>query len=285
MRTLNGTLASAWILRLGAVGSLLLASVFAAGCNDSVVVDGTTPPEELPVDCPAEPPQEGTPCNEAVPGCGYPDGDCGYSYYCSNGTWAYTYECLDGCPGTMPTEGDDCESLTTQCTYETEDVPCGPDGGIVHFQCTEQGWTALGPRCQPEPECPDQLPTAGYDCTGWDYAYFCSYEVLTGCGIKTAVASCYQDGTSLWDVDLESCPSCADMPSIASCAAAPECRWLVPGCDQPPAFEAGCFPAADCAPDSCGAGEACAETSYDPCWDSECNACAAPAQVCLPVEG
>ena len=42
---------------------------------------------------------------------------------------------------------------------------------------------------------------------------------------------------------------------------------------------------ADCTADSCGQGYVCTEVSVDPCWNSNCDACSAPASVCDAANG
>ncbi len=75
---------------------------------------------------------------------------------------------------------------------------------------------------------------------------------------------------------------CADHTDVEPCTEDQRCRWLVPGCTEPELPAPGCFPAEDCKDSSvCTEGRTCQERIYNPCWNSNCLACGASAQVCL----
>lgn len=212
------------------------------------------------------------------------------------GDWCGGYSCVDGkwepnptfapcgpaCPEAKPAEGSNCAEDGQTCSYPGEVFDCGPsEPGEVELRCVGGAWTTMAKRCQPPLECPDELPVAGTDCSGWDMAYHCAYSAESGCGPTHAVAAC--DG-SVWSVEAtQSCEDCSDLGDPASCSASPACRWLVPGCGEAPLGEAGCYPKEDCTETSCGEGEACSKVTHDPCWNSSCEACGADAMICEPA--
>jgi hypothetical protein len=117
--------------------------------------------------------------------------------------------------------------------------------------------------------------------------------VDTACGVVTAAAECvsFDEGvTYFFDITAPTCtppePDCAAYANSGLCAADTTCRWLVPGCGEglEIAFAAGCYPVADCVVDGCGTDQTCAPIVYNPCFNSECAACGAEADVCLPID-
>src|SRR5690606_11218742 len=81
------------------------------------------------------------------------------------------------------------------------------------------------------------------------------------------------------------CQPCALRFDAESCEGDATCRWLTPGCNLDPRDTfglPGCYPLDDCLDDplQCEAGKVCDRVSYDPCWNSTCNACAAEAWIC-----
>lgn len=213
------------------------------------------------------------------------DGWCPPAWSCVDGEWVDTAGACPQptCPMNRPGDGESCELIGQSCFYE-ELVDCGGGGGTVTATCTEEGWQTAWPRCQPPLECPTELPEAGTDCTGWDYAYYCQFAVQKSCGEVYAVAACnYVDGGMLWDVQIpQNCGGCADHVGADGCEADGACRWLVPGCSENPLPTAGCFPKDDCTTTGCTDAQVCATVTVDPCWDSLCEACGASASVCLP---
>lgn len=256
---------------VGALGACANDVTFGAEDDDDVVGDGT---------CLTPPPPA--------------DGWCPPAWTCVNGQWIDTAgACPDpACPSFEPADGETCPQEGQTCQYDyDEEYPCGDEewGYTVTVECFDGAWTHISNYCQPEPECPDEAPVAGTDCTGWDEAYFCGYEVETSCGAVWLDAYCeWSEGGQLWNVVLYDPPVCQDGCSAyggeAGCAADTSCRWLVPGCETggPNALtEAGCYPAEDCSADSCGAGQTCQTVSYDPCHNQACDSCAAEGAVCL----
>ncbi len=254
---------------------VLAASGWAAGCTPSVVNDNDDDHDPIPTpgECDAPPP----------PASGW----CPPSWACLDGEWVDTAgACPDPCPVDRPWDGDPCDAIGAQCSYDEPMWDCtGEEEGTstVTLQCTEQGWSTVGYRCMPEPICPDAVPVSGGDCSDWMEAYFCSYQVETSCGQQSAWAECWwEEGDQwLWHVELsEPCDSCEGIADAGTCAANSACRWLEPGCDEP-AVSAGCYPADDCTEGSCGDGQTCTTASYDPCWNAACDACGAEALLCL----
>lgn len=212
--------------------------------------------------------------------------DCPQTWVCIDGEWMDTAgACPDPCPPSQPADGETCPYPGTSCDYDDE-FDCG-GGGTVTSTCTEEGWVSMTLFCQPEPECPDELPLNGAGCDGWDFAYYCAYDVETSCGIVQASASCdFVEAGPTWSVQLlDGCPSCDAHFTAETCDANPACQWLEPGCGDPALAIAGCFPAEPCTADSCDEGETCIGVVIDPCWKTLCNACGEERDVCEPVEG
>lgn len=205
-------------------------------------------------------------------------------WMCAHGEWVYLGDGPCGaCPPAMPNSGDPCDSLGISCPYESQQTECGPPGGQVTFQCTDSGWAQLGQRCTLPAECPAQKPDNGTDCSDWPNAVTCLYSVETACGPTAVYASCVPSGepSLAWFSELpeQVCP-CHELTTAEACGAS-QCRWLEPGCGDDPPVQAGCYDFADCVPNNCDAGAECVTVSTDPCWDTLCNACDAPAAVCL----
>ena len=77
-------------------------------------------------------------------------------------------------------------------------------------------------------------------------------------------------------------PLGGDDPSGMIASASRECRTTYPGCEGA-SFAPGCY--MDCADDAgCDADYRCTTVSSHPCWGLDCEACAADARICLPVE-
>jgi hypothetical protein len=219
-----------------------------------------------------------TGCSEPAPPA---TGTCPPSWQCIDGEWMDTAgACPDPCPSSSPAPGSSCNVIGQTCSYEEwVDEPCGDEGmDWVDYTCTGDGWARMINYCQPEPECPDEMPIDGSDCSGWYDAYACRYQVDTACGTKMAWGHC--DGV-IWHFELdESCPTCGELQDSAACEADPACRWLEPGCGEPALSQAGCFPLEDCT-DACGEGQTCTTVWTNPCWNSLCDACGAETNVCL----
>lgn len=213
-------------------------------------------------------------------------GSCGQQHVCIDGEWVEEegdFFCAP-CPQHQPSDGAACEILDQACEYE-EEIGCDYEPTIVTARCTEDGWFTAYGNCQPEPECPESLPTAGTDCSSWPYAYWCSYPTNCGSDVQMHCESTAEG--QVWVVDsAPSCEgSCSDAGDSASCGLFAGCQWLEPGCSdltQSP-IAAGCYPLDDCttAPASCGPEEQCSAFIYDPCFGQKCDACGAEYSLCV----
>lgn len=275
-------------VRAAFVVTVSMAASGAAGCYST-----SNPPP--PGECPGAQPISGEPCT-AGSDCSFSD-ECGNEVIatCVDDFWQveWTGTCNPPppeCPAALPLEGEPCDE-PAECFYTDA---CGND---INASCDGFEFTVSEPieSCNPPPPCPLELPDEGSACelTPGGVPEGCSYEVETPCGVVTASAECVSpDGgtTYVFDVTAPACtppePDCAAYTNAGLCGADTTCRWLVPGCGEGPeiAFAAGCYPIADCALDGCAAGETCAPVVYNPCFNSECAACGAEADVCLPSE-
>jgi hypothetical protein len=236
-----------------------------AACDVQVTVDD----EE---DCGPQPPSEGW---------------CPPQWECVDGEWLdLGGMCPDpACPETKPTDGDPCERLGQSCSY-SEEIPCGPFSEVT-ATCTDTGWVSLTNYCQPEPTCPKTMPEVGSDCSDWEYPYYCPYEVACDELASVSLSCDYTTPTPTWKIDGDTpvCGSCDAAADPMSCAANLGCEWRAPGCaseGEVPIAE-GCYPAIDCLnAESCpDVGQQCQIFIMDPCFDSECDACAQPVGVCV----
>lgn len=256
-------------LRLLPLG-FALASLFAMGCQNKVSVDPDPDPNPDPECTEPEP--------EVPPGSWCPP-----SYQCIGGEWVDTGgDCPEpACPQTKPATGDDCAMIGQSCYYE-EDIECGPIEQVQAI-CTDAGWQLMSNYCQPEPICPDEMPVPGTDCTGWYDAFFCLYSVQTPCGEQMANITCQPiDSGNVWTLEMSvSCGACDSYGTEAQCGADPACQWLTPGCDGNP-VATGCYPVQGCDVIPCADTEVCVAQSYDPCYGSDCGACAASYFTCVP---
>lgn len=241
-------------------------------------------------------------CGPSVSGAGTGDGGSGGTGDCTtpkpvSGGWCPpAWQCVDGdwvdmggacpdpCPASAPSDGASCPYEGLTCDYEGDVFDCG-EGGSIHATCTADGWVTAVTYCQPEPECPDALPLDGTSCEGWDFAYYCAYDIEGPACASTATAFCdFTEAGAIWNVQvMEECASCGELPSAEACEAHAACQWLVPGCGEPALDAAGCHPIEPCTAGSCGEGEACATVVIDPCWNSPCDACGAEQNVCQPI--
>lgn len=258
------------------VAAGLVVSGIVVGCGSTISDDGETQPD--PEDCgplPAEP-------------------GCGEQWECMDGEWVRFDNiqpdfCVP-CPEVAPANGSACDAIGMQCAYDEE---YGCDEGPTTFtaECTDEGWLILYPRCLPEPICPEDKPTVGTDCTGWDEAYYCSYDVacdeLGNVGMHCELGG--EMPTWVLDSGSETCSqtACAAASTAADCAGFDGCQWLEPGCatEEQQAITAGCYPTQDClVTDACGPEEICSAYVYNPCFEQPCDACGGEYSVCTPAE-
>jgi hypothetical protein len=177
------------------------------------------------------------------------------------------------CPAAQPAAGSPCSVEGQLCPYRGS----GCDGGGT-MRCSGAAWATV-PVSPPACVCPPVLPVHGSACDP------CCPEPCPfndgGCG---PVALCSAAGT--WNVEMPNCPAvaCSVHANPQACAGLPWCRWLVPACGgDPPAFTEGCFDATDCTPGAlCPSGQSCVAVDTNPCWDSNCAACAgSKAAICV----
>lgn len=201
----------------------------------------------------------------------------------------------ESCPTVQPTGGDFCNVTGLSCDYDD-----GCNG--ITYTCEDAAWVAspIG-TCNPPPaECPATAPEVGTLCneepgTFDGYPSYCTYDVSTPCGEQPAVLGCQQSPISLeYEWVIVEAPSCEAEPSqcqayasSALCEADVGCSWRVPGCGDElgaPAVPTGCYPSADCEVSGCGDWGTCTNVTFDPCWNSLCDACGAETNVCIPNE-
>jgi hypothetical protein len=254
-----------------------------SGCGSSVVTGSGGG------DCPAAMPGAGTDCSGETLQCGYGEDECGspIEFTCSGGKWAQsgpTVSCNPpppDCPAATPAQGSSCPIPGMACTYP------GTGGCVFEVQAscdanlTWQVSEIMSP-CNP-PGCPAEIPTQGEPCVPpWEGT--CTYTVDTGCGPLPETAICENGQWSLSTTICNPPPPdyCYSLTTATDCAAQTFCRWLVPGCGDPPLPQAGCFPTYDCATTSdCGVGQTCQEVVINPCYNLPCDACGANVHLCL----
>lgn len=214
-----------------------------------------------------------------------------------SGSWCPPiYECVDGewvvdgsagdcpepaCPKSQPDTGDSCQKIGQKCSYWLEE-PCGAGTSEYVSTCTETGWMTAYNICQPEPTCPKEMPLEGSDCSGWDYPYFCQYDVACLDVISSVSMSCdYATTPPTWRVDSPAfCPGCEIIGDAPSCLGTEGCQWLVPGCGEGLQVIEGCYPMTDCLQSGCSGGDVCTPYEHNPCWNALCDSCNAPIGFC-----
>lgn len=274
------------------VTASLSAIAAAAGCGSEII---TNPP---PPDCPEQQPAYDSDCDNEGDSCSYGPDECGNEVIatCTDGAWDVQYEGTCNppppeCPEAEPAHGEACDEWNS-CTYYDE---CGSS---YEATCDGATWDVGIPdeSCNPPAPCPVEMPADRSPCYVDDFGYEeCSYEARTACGVQTVAAECVYDKTGeggyYWQLTAPECtptePACSGYSDPALCDADTTCRWLVPGCGPEPevGFAEGCYPAADCTAETCGEDQECAAVTYDPCWNSFCDACGAEANLCIPTMG
>jgi hypothetical protein len=199
------------------------------------------------------------------------------------------------CPDAPPSGGDACTDPLT-CDYGTD--ACGYTNRAT---CNGGVWTLdLAPPCNPPPppQCPVEIPALGAQCEADSEGMVpmdCVYTMATPCGDQQVIMSCEaatQGELPSWV--FSTAPTCEALPEecqgyaeSTACDTDPGCVWRVPSCSatvNAPDVVAGCYAVDDCDvdPTACGAWGTCQLLSYDPCWNSLCNACGAQASMCVP---
>ena len=262
----------AWTAAVMVVATGLLT---AAGCNTSVTVSSSCPPAM---------PAKDAPCTTDSESCPYQDGPCTMTFTCdaAEHTWQIASSVC------QPTAVD-CWAATNGdiCAIPGQSCGGGSECGGFFNECGDNHrWRASyahgGDCCSgPENQCPSAPPSEGEPCDPCADLSTCDYPA--DCSNLSAI--CGPDG--YWHVSIEDdCPpppldDCGLFGSPETCTAAPGCRRLVPGCGEPQLPAAGCFSKLACIASGCAQTQTCQEVVYDPCWNSECDACGAPTFVCL----
>lgn len=217
------------------------------------------------------------------------DLQCGYGLECVDGEWVAVEQgdaLCEACPEFLPADGEACASIGLECEYYGYQGDCGEESTPIYTECTESGWVSYWTRCQPEPICPEVMPIAGTDCSGWYDAYWCDYEVACE-ELALATLRCdFSSDPPLWVLDggSQTCgEGCGVLADRESCASSSACQWLEPGCaaEDQVAITAGCYPVVDCLASGCGAEQICAELVYNPCFDQPCDACGGIYNGCV----
>jgi hypothetical protein len=259
------------------------------------------PPE--PGSCPAEQPAAGSDCSQNGSACNYVD-ECGHDVEvtCEDFAWQVSTSASCNppppvCPDEPPAAGEFCDAIGNLCTYHVGDF-C--DERVVEATCTATGWEVeeyWESTCNPPPaECPAAAPIAGSECeyqpdTIDGYPSYCPYTAQTPCGEAIVEGRCEPNEESIivWNVTVPACTATPEQCQIydldIACAADAGCAWRAPGCETEgaPLVEAGCYPSLDCTVEGCGTWGSCETVTYNPCYNSDCDACAAETSVCVPV--
>jgi len=223
-------------------------------------------------ECPASPPEEGSPCEQAWEVCSYYEPGAP----CPTGTWR-------------------CGSTWT--TYALNSEPCPVAGGVCRFgeclaqrtTCGDDGrWsfdagcdTTECQQCCDAAACPDARPEPGSACLIPDFCEpaECPYfDVETPCGPQPTTTICWENE---WQLPTQC--GCYDFTTPAACSfdSLAECYWLEPGCAEPALAAAGCFPVEACTQAACPPGRSCLSTSVLFCSEDEgCDDCSLPWDKC-----
>lgn len=266
-----------------AAAMMAVVGMIPLGCG-SVVEIAAQPPG-----CPAAKPTSSSPCSEAASGCTYAEGPCTVELSCDPaiGAWqSATKSCSPVAKDCWSAQdGDVCAVVGDGCGESS-----GPCGGGFFNSCGEDhlwhsfasGGTGGGEDCCPlTGECPADQPSEGEPCDPCYGAPSCSYPSTCG----GDYATCGQDG--VWHISIGGCPPppppdlCTSLGTKGACEMDASCRWLTPGCGDTPVLSPGCFTINDCGPGTCGATELCQTFSYNPCFEKKCDACSAPASLCV----
>jgi hypothetical protein len=259
---------------MAAVGMLPL------GCSGSVV-GGPAQPNG----CPATAPTAVSECNVAPAECSYASGPCTVKLRCDLDLGAWQLQSTTCTP--MATdclsaqEGDSCEVVGDSCATNGCDgdhsATCGDDHHWHLAAISSTGDNC----CFHDGACPIVLPNDGETCDLCHGATACAYP--SACGEDHAF--CGDDGK--WHVPIGECPPppppdfCTSNVDQGACEMDASCRWLTPGCGDIPLWAPGCFTISDCGPGNCGPSQICQTFSYNPCFNKGCDACGAPASLCV----
>jgi hypothetical protein len=242
-----------------------------------------------PTGCPTTAPAAGSECSAAPAECSYASGPCTVKLRCDLdvGAWqSETMSCLPAAKDCLSgQDGDVCATVGETCAQSSG--PCDLDG-LVSICGEDHHWHfpdhVGGEGCCPHSAaCPASLPAEGDPCDPCVGAQSCGYPSTCG---QNNTAICQPEGA--WHLfAFGDCPPppppdyCTNNADQSTCETDPACRWLTPGCGETPLLSAGCFTNSDCAPGSCDPSQTCQTFSYDPCFGKGCDACGAPASLCI----
>ena len=266
-----------------AAAAMTAVAMIPLGCSGSVVAIGAQP-----AGCPAAAPAMGSACSAAASGCTYAAGPCTVELSCdpSVGAWqSQTTSCAPMAKECLAAqEGDVCALVGDSCSPEG----CG-DGDYVATCGDDHHWhlaaaSSNGEDCCPHSAaCPASLPAEGDPCDPCVGAPSCGYPSTCG---QNNTAICQPEG--VWHLFVfGDCPPppppdyCTSNSTQSACETDPACRWLTPGCGETPIWGPGCFTKIDCGPGTCDQSQICQTFSYDPCLGKGCDACGAPASLCI----
>jgi hypothetical protein len=260
--------------------------------------------------CPSNAPAHAGLCDAPGQECFYED-DCGSSFSatCTDAAWQiqspescnppFPEPPPEPCPIEAPQDEVYCSTIGQFCDYSSGGIDfC--DELYVEATCTDSGWHVeewwgMG-ECNPPPAlCPIDIPVEGslceYDPDSWDgWPSYCAWDAGSPCGPANVEGFCepYGNGEMIWSLTVNTtCTAtpeqCQQWDAEVGCGTDAGCRWLAPSCDASGNnVVAGCYPAADCTVDGCGAWGTCTNVSYDPCHNAECQACAGDTDACIP---
>lgn len=265
-----------------AAAMIAAVTMFPLGCGSVVEVGGQ------PSSCPASPPKAGSPCDPSAAGCNYTVGPCAVALSCNPeiGAWqSLTTSCLPAAKECWSAQdGDVCANVGETCGESSG--PCAPSFyntcGEDHHWFSSGSTTGGGDDCCPlNGTCPATMPHEGDDCDACYGPPACSYPSTCG----GDYASCGPDAK--WHIAYGDCPPppppdfCGSQSTQGACEMDAGCRWMTPGCGENPPWVAGCFQNTDCTPGDCAPGGSCQMVTYNPCLDKNCDACGAPAYLCI----
>src|SRR5690606_10424632 len=180
------------------VGAVTSAALF-SGCGE--------------LECPDATPTSGSACDEYEPGldCAYNgDSGCQREFTCNDGAWDdVSPTCnppppdpLEECPGTTPAAGEACDVYGPglDCEYNDE------SGCQLEFTCTSDAWEDVSPTCNPPPpelECPEQPPSLGDSCEGYEPGLECESDSEDPSCPEASLLFCGSSGE--WDGPVVTC--------------------------------------------------------------------------------
>lgn len=263
------------------------------GCNPELRCSGgkwlpssSCNPPPPAVECPQTMPKPGDPCTASGVGnsCTYDIEGCvsSVSFACIGNEWKSSSEGCPVCPDTPPKSGEACPGHGLLCEYELS-------ADCVRATCVDGAWSATTIACMPA-----GTGGSGGGGSAGSGGGGAGGSAGTGSGgtgqggenqggaAGNGAGGAGQSGAAGAAGTGSGTANCRMFLDSATCAEAEGCRWLEPGCSEPPLPQAGCFPTQPCdAAHACDAGTTCQTVVYDPCAGAACDACGAEVAVCL----